>query len=210
MSFEEHLDVQEAGGFSIIRFRQEITEVGDQAEDVFESLRRFVSAYSCLKIAIDVSGHPYLPSSVLSLLIRLHTQEGVEVHLVNAPEAVVEIINVTQLNRMLHVNELEIGSWESASQPGETIGKVALGGYFVDCPSCQAEHRVDKHDLGVRLTCEDCQARHTISAEMLHDASHIYAECSGCPQEVRIPHGDLKTVLTCDHCETNLEIRTIV
>ncbi len=209
MSFEEHLEVQEAGGFSIIRFRQDINEVGDCAEDMFEAVRRFASANSCLKLAIDVAAHPYLPSSVLSLLIRLHTQEGVEVHLVNAPEAVVEIINITQLNRMLHVNELEIGSWDTGPA-GETVGAVALGGYFVDCPSCGAEHRVDKHDLGVRLTCEDCQARHTVSAEMLHDASHVYAECSECHKELRIAHSDLKTVLTCDHCETNLEIRTIV
>lgn len=76
MSFEEHLDVQEAGGFSIVRFRNDINEVGDRAEDVFEALRRFASTYGCLKIAIDVSTHPYLPSSVLGLLIRLHTQEG--------------------------------------------------------------------------------------------------------------------------------------
>ena len=89
MSFEEHLEVQEAGGFSIVRFRNSIIEVGNRAEDAFEALRRFVSTFSCMKIAIDVSADPYLPSSVLGLLVRLHTQEGVEVHLVNAPAEVV-------------------------------------------------------------------------------------------------------------------------
>lgn len=210
MSFEEHLDVQEAGGFSIVRFRMDISEVGDRSEDVFESLRRFVSAYNCLKIAFDVSEHPFLPSSVLSLLIRLHTQEGVEVHIVNASEAIVEIINVTQLNRLMHVNEIEIGSWESQNPAGEAVGAVALGGYFVDCPTCGAEHRLDKHDLGIRLTCETCNARHTISAEMMREASFLYATCPTCRKELRIPHGDLKTVLTCDHCESNLEVRTVL
>lgn len=212
MSFEEHLEVQEAGGFSIVRFRMDITEVGNRADEVFESFRRFVSASSCLKIAIDVATEPYLPSSVLSLLIRLHTQEGVEVHLANASEAVVEIINVTRLNRMLHCNDIEIGSWVAADDnvAGDQIVAVSLGGYFVDCPSCGTEHRVDKHDLGIRLTCDDCQARHNVSAEMLRDATHVYAECSECHNELRIPHADLRTVLTCDHCEANLEIRTIV
>lgn len=210
MSFEEHLEVQEAGGFSIVRFRHDINQVGNLAEDVFEAFRRFVSAYSCLKIAIDCSAHPYLPSSVLGLLIRLHTQEGVEVHLVNASAEVVEIVQVTRLDRMLNLNDVEIGSWEASAADGAEVFPVALGGYFVGCPSCGAEHRIDKHDLGIRVTCQDCLAKHTVSAEMLHDAPHIYAECPQCEGDLRLLHEDLRKVLTCEHCDAAIEVRTIV
>ena len=210
MSFEEHLEVQEAGGFSIVRFRNNITEVGNRAEDAFEALRRFVSTFSCMKIAIDVSADPYLPSSVLGLLVRLHTQEGVEVHLVNAPAEVVEIIHITRLDRMLHLNDIEIGAWSSSSADSEASSAVGLGGYFVNCPSCEAEHQIDKHDLGIRMTCGECHAKHTVSAEMLHNASHVYAKCPRCEQELRIPHEDLKTVLSCEHCDATIEIRTVV
>jgi anti-anti-sigma factor len=209
VSFEEHLEVQEAGGFSIVRFRHDINEVGYRAEDVFEAFRRFVSTYSCLKIAIDCSDYPYLPSSVLGLLVRLHTQEGVEVHLANAPAQVIEIIRVTRLDRMLHVNDLEIGSWNS-SATGAAVSAVALAGYFAGCPSCESEHRIDKHDLGIRLTCENCLAKHTVSAAMLRDASHVYVEYPQCQSDLKIPHEDLKKVITCEHCDAAIEIRTIV
>ena len=50
---------------------------------------------------------PCLPSGVLGVLVQLHTGVS-EVYLAYASGDVAEIMSVTQLNRMIHVNEVEV------------------------------------------------------------------------------------------------------
>jgi anti-anti-sigma regulatory factor len=68
---------------------------------------RFVGDNFCLKLVIDLRETTCLPSGVLGVLVQLHTGVS-EVYLAYASGDVAEIMSVTQLNRMIHVNEVEV------------------------------------------------------------------------------------------------------
>jgi len=203
------INVREAGSFSIIRFAQGIDDFSHRTSDLHEQLLRFVSDHSCLKLAIDLRETIYLPSSVLGVLVQLHNH-GCEVHLANASDDVVEVLEVTQLNRMIHVNETEVDSWAEGDNATAEVVPVAVQGYCVTCPQCLHEVDTDKHNLGKREECGHCSHGFVVTADLMREATHLSAECPACRGRLRLLRDQLKQTIRCPKCDLKTQVRMFV
>ena len=114
-------EVREAETVSIIRFLDQIDDFSHRTTDLHEQLSKFVGDNACLKLVIDLRETKYLPSSVLGVLVQLRNQ-GCEVHLANASVDVAEVMQVTRLDTMIHVNKTEVGPWEKDA--GDALARV--------------------------------------------------------------------------------------
>lgn len=209
MSDFDLIEIREAGSFSTIRFAQGIDDFSHRTADLHEQLLRFVGAHSCLKLAIDLRETIYLPSSVLGVLVQLHNH-GCEVHLANASDDVAEVLRVTQLDTMIHVNKTEVDPWtEDASEAAEVVA-VGVTGYCVTCPQCLHEVDTDKHNLGKRETCGQCSHDFAVTADLMREATHLSAECPACRGRLRLLREQLKQAIRCPKCDTETEVRMIV
>jgi anti-sigma B factor antagonist len=193
-------EIREADTVSIVRFAQEIVNFSHRASDLHEQLLRFVGDHSCLKLVIDLRDTTYLPSSVLGVLVQLHNH-GCEVHLANASDDVVEVLQVTQLVRMIHVNETIVEPWSDENSELPEVVVAGVQGYCVTCPECLHEVDTDKHNLGKREVCGRCDHEFAVTADLLREATHLSADCPSCR--------GLQTI-QCPLCDTPTEIRMIV
>ncbi|MGZ0173495.1 MAG: STAS domain-containing protein [Planctomycetales bacterium] len=202
-------EIREAGTASIVRFQQQIDDFSHRTSDLHEQLSRFVGKHACLKLTIDLRDTTYLPSSVLGVLVQLHNQ-GCEVHLANASEDVAEVIQVTRLNQMIHVNETKVGLWPKSSGSEAQVTQVSIDGYGLTCPECLHETVADKHLLGKRATCNHCSEEFSVTAESIREASHVFANCPSCTTHLRLLRDDLNVGISCPQCESLIEVRVIV
>lgn len=207
MSAFDLFEIREAGTVSTVRFMQQIDDFSHRTSDLHEQLARFVGDNSCLKLMIDLRETTYLPSSVLGVLVQLHTG-GCEVHLVNASDDVAEVMQVTQLNRMIHVNEVEVEPWDKVA--GAELVRIPLEGYGLTCPTCLHETVVAKHLLGKRTACSECSEDFSVTAEAIREASHVFANCPSCETQLRVGRGEVNVGMSCPQCDALIEVRVIV
>lgn len=207
MSAFDLFEIREAGTVSTVRFMQQIDDFSHRTTDLHTQLSRFVGDNSCLKLVIDLRDTTYLPSSVLGVLVQLHNQ-GCEVHLANASEDVVEVMQVTQLSRLVHVNEIEVGPWDKVA--GAELVRIPLEGYGLTCPECLHETLVDKHLLGKRATCTQCNDEFSVTAEAIREAEKVFANCPSCETRLRVHRDEVNVGLSCPQCDSLIEIRVIV
>lgn len=200
-------EIREAGTVSTVRFMQQIDDFSHRTTDLHSQLSRFVGDNSCLQLVIDLRNTTYLPSSVLGVLVQLHNQ-GCEVHIANASEDVVEVMQVTQLSRLIHVNETEVGPWDRIS--GAELVRVPLEGYGLTCPECLHETLVDKHLLGKRAICTHCNDEFSVTAEAIREAEKVFAKCPACETQLRVSRDEVNVGLSCPQCDSLIEIRVIV
>jgi anti-anti-sigma factor len=71
--------------------------------EVFELVR----VHACQTIAFDLTGVPLIPSGLLGLLASLR-QQGLEIHLYNPSDDVRDVLEITQLDRLLPVHDVEV------------------------------------------------------------------------------------------------------
>lgn len=200
-------EIREAGTISIVRFMEQIDDFSHRTSELHEQLARFVGDNSCLKLIIDLRHTTYLPSSVLGVLVQLHNQ-GCEVHLANASEDVAEVMQVMQLNRMIHVNNTEVGPWTNAG--AAEVTRVPLGGYALNCPACLHATPVDKNLLGKRATCSHCREEFSVTAQAIREAELVFADCPACHARIQTRRDDLNVGISCPGCDTLIEIRILV
>ena len=74
MAAERMFDVLVEGTFSVVRFGPDIEEASTRAGEVYDGLVQFVGQVQCFKLAIDLTGMRYVPSSVLGIFARLAGQ----------------------------------------------------------------------------------------------------------------------------------------
>jgi anti-sigma B factor antagonist len=101
------LEVYEAGELTVVGFggREIIDSVS--VADCRDELQELISEHGCRSLALDLTGVRIVPSGLLGLLASVH-QKGVEVHLYNANDDVREVLEITQLDRVLHLHEVEV------------------------------------------------------------------------------------------------------
>jgi anti-anti-sigma factor len=212
MAAERMFDVLDEGTFSVVRFRSDIEEASTRAGEVYDDLVQFAGQVECLKLAIDLTGMRYVPSSVLGIFARLSGQ-GIEVHVVGASSDIVEVLEVTRLNRIMHVNEIDVTSYDTSPVQVEVppdCTAAALDAYFIRCPSCAVECRIAKHDLGHRFECSGCEHGFAVTAEILGSATHVRARCPKCDHILRVRSTYLRQPIACNHCDQHLEIRAVL
>lgn len=204
MSAFDLFEIPEAGTVSTVCFIQQIDDFSHRTPDLHEQLARFVGDKSCLKQVIDLCETTYLPSSVLGVLVQLHTG-GCEVHLANASGDVAEAMQVTQLNWMFHVNEVEVGSWDKVT--GAELVRIPLEGYGLTCPECLHETLVDRHLLEKRTACSECCEDFSVAA--IREASHVFANCCSCETRLRVCREEMNAGMPCPQCDALVEVCVI-
>ena len=143
------------------------------------------------------------------MLVQLRNH-GCEVHLANASDDVVEVMQVTQLIRLIHVNETEVSLWVDDVGAVAEVVPVSVAGYLVICPECRHEVDTDKQNLGKRQTCGQCSHEFSLTAELVSEATHLLANCPACRGRLQLSRDHLKQPIQCPHCGTGTEVRMFV
>jgi anti-anti-sigma factor len=99
--------VYEAGALTVVGFGgREILDFVSVAE-CRDELQELMSEHDCRSLAFDLTGVRIVPSGLLGLLASIH-RKGVEIHLYNANEDVREVLEITKLDRVLHLHEVAV------------------------------------------------------------------------------------------------------
>lgn len=101
------LEVYEAGELTVIGFGgREVLDHLNMAE-CRDEVVQLIRDHGCSTLAFDLTGVRLIPSGLLGLLASINRQ-GVEVHLYNASEDIREVLEITKLNKLLHLHEIEV------------------------------------------------------------------------------------------------------
>lgn len=107
MSAVASLEVYEAGELTVVGFGgREVLDHINVAE-CRDEIVALIKEHNCQSLAIDLTGVRLIPSGLLGLMASIHRQ-GVEVHLYNACADIREILEITKLDRVLHLHEVEL------------------------------------------------------------------------------------------------------
>jgi anti-sigma B factor antagonist len=101
------LEVYEAGELTVIGFGSR--EILDRMSlgECREELIRLIEEHQCSTLAFDLTGVRLIPSGLLGLLCSFR-QQGIEVHLYNPSQDVREVLEITKLDTLLEMHEVEI------------------------------------------------------------------------------------------------------
>lgn len=101
------LEVYEAGELTVVGFGgREILDHINLAE-CRDELLNLIREHQTKTLAIDLTGVKLLPSGMLGLLASVH-RLGVEVQLYNACQDIREVLEITKLDQVIHLHEVEV------------------------------------------------------------------------------------------------------
>lgn len=101
------LKVYEAGRLTVLGFGgQDILDEVNVAE-FRDEVTALVKEHGCEVLAFDLTGVRLIPSGLLGLLASLRNV-GVEVHLYNPSDDVRDVLEVTKLDRVMSVHEVDL------------------------------------------------------------------------------------------------------
>lgn len=102
-----NLEVYQAGELTVIGFGgREVLDDMSVAE-CRDELVELIRSHDCKVLAFDLTRVRLIPSGLLGLLASIRKQ-GVEVHLYNPSTDIREVLEITKLDQVLQLHELEI------------------------------------------------------------------------------------------------------
>ena len=204
----QFIQVRESGAQSVIQFRISVNAPTTSIHEVQNEISGFVTRNDCQKLVFDLASTVYLPSNVIGMLASLRAK-GIEVHLANASADIVNVMEVMGLNKLIHVNEIEIApSAPAATNEVERVSIVT--GYFVHCTECQSRQRVEKHLLGKKHKCTNCNSDVHIDSDLLNSAPELYCPCPHCERDLQLPADSPTKNVTCEFCGGHLKVRKVL
>jgi len=107
MATVKNIEVYESGELTVVGFGgREVLDHLDLAE-CRDELERLIREHGCRTLAIDLTRVRLLPSGLLGVLATLRGK-GVDVQIFNACDDIREVLEITQLNRVLEVCEVAV------------------------------------------------------------------------------------------------------
>ena len=104
---QKSLEVYESGPLTVLGFGgREVLDHVNIAE-CRDEIAELIGENDCEVLAIDLTGVRLFPSGLLGLLASLR-QLSVEVHLYNPSDDVTEVLDITKLNRVMTVHQIEL------------------------------------------------------------------------------------------------------
>lgn len=101
------LEVYQAGSLTVVGFDgREILDQMDFAQ-CCDEVRALVQEHQCRSIAFDFTGVCWIPSALLGVLMSAYRQTG-DVHLFNPSVNIREALEITKLDQILHVHDIEV------------------------------------------------------------------------------------------------------
>ena len=104
---EAILEVYEAGRLTVVGFGGK--EIFDEVSiaNCRDELLQLVNEHDCRDLAFDLTGMNLLPSGLLGVLTSLRNM-GIEIHLYNPSDDIREVLQITKLDRLIQVHDLEL------------------------------------------------------------------------------------------------------
>lgn len=85
--------------------------------------------------------------------------------------------------------------------------ELAPRGYFIQCPDCHRELRINGKYIGQTVSCKHCDGRFTFdptSEKVVVEA--CYADCPHCSKELRVGHHYLGEKVACKFCGGKIQL----
>ena len=104
---ETILEVYQAGPLTVVGFggKKILDEVS--VAHCRQELLDLIETHHCRELAFDLTGMTLLPSGLLGVIASIRNL-GVEIHLYNPSDDIRDVLEITQLNTLVQVHELEV------------------------------------------------------------------------------------------------------
>jgi uncharacterized protein (DUF983 family) len=123
------------------------------------------------------------------------------------PEKLIHCRNCrTLLNTDLDPDSVEIPQFVPL-QEIEAVVELSLRGYYVQCPHCSRELRVNRKFLGKKVTCKQCAGHFVLSFDDgpgRVEKVGIYVYCPHCSDRLRMSSKYLGIKVACKACSGHL------
>lgn len=107
MQSVSELEVYEAGTLTVIGFGGcEVLDHLNLAE-CRDEIVELIGRHKCSTLAFDLTGVRLIPSGFLGLLASIR-RHGVDVHLYNPSDDIREVLEITKLDKVLHLHEVDV------------------------------------------------------------------------------------------------------
>ncbi|MDA1163218.1 MAG: zinc ribbon domain-containing protein [Planctomycetota bacterium] len=112
------------------------------------------------------------------------------------------------LNSDLHRSDVEVPQFFELKEIG-TVIDVEVAGYFILCPHCREELRINRKYAGVGVACKHCNGQFLLDlASPRVNTKAFYASCGHCDEELRVAPKYLGMNVACKFCEGHVRIQT--
>lgn len=107
MQLTSQLEVYQAGELTVVGFGGR--EVLDRLSlaDCRMELLSLIQEHQCKTLAFDLTGVRLIPSGLLGMLCSV-SRQGIDVHLYNPSQDVREVLEITNLDSILELHEVDI------------------------------------------------------------------------------------------------------
>jgi uncharacterized protein (DUF983 family) len=110
------------------------------------------------------------------------------------------------LNSDLEHDTVEIPAFVPLQEIASVI-ELAPRGYYLACPSCSKELRVNAKYIGQRVTCKNCDSTFKLDFDEPNVRKlGFYADCPHCQQRIRMAAKYNGVKVACKHCSGHLII----
>ncbi len=109
------------------------------------------------------------------------------------------------LNEELQTDTVDIPEFIPLEELNSLV-EVKIKGYYVLCPHCTQELRINSKYVGMRVGCKICQAQYDLKIHSPKLAvKAFFADCPECNEELRVPFRYLEEKVACKYCQARLE-----
>ena len=123
------------------------------------------------------------------------------------PERIIHCRNCrTLLNSDLESDSVEIPEFVPL-QEIENVVELTLRGYYVHCPHCSRELRVNRKFIGKKVTCKQCTGHFVLDftdGPKKVEKVGIYVYCPHCSERLRMSTKYLGVKVACKSCSGRL------
>lgn len=109
-----------------------------------------------------------------------------------------------QMCRALLNDDFDLSSVEIPTfvplQEIATMFDVEPAGYYIACPSCHEELRINRKYVGQHVQCKHCHAPFDFTPAALNGRYYVYADCPHCSEELRAAQKYIGQRVACKHC----------
>jgi uncharacterized protein (DUF983 family) len=121
------------------------------------------------------------------------------------PERMIHCANCRELlNTDLEPDSVEIPEFVPLKEI-ENVVELNVRGYYLNCPHCQRELRVNSKFLGKSVTCKQCDGTFILEfGESALKPVGVYVYCPHCSDRLRMKNKYLGIKVSCKSCQGRL------
>lgn len=122
------------------------------------------------------------------------------------PERLIHCRNCrAMLNSDFESDSIEIPAFVPLKEIAAHV-TLPIRGYYIPCPSCQRELRINKQFVGRKVTCKHCQAgfRFRVDDPAVSSKLALYVYCPHCNERLRMSQKYLDVRIACKACKGEL------